>query len=56
VKEARELSATALKAISNYEYDRANQSEIPTYPEYLDDYYGPLEWSDGYLRKTARSY
>jgi len=56
VKEGKELSTTALKAISNYEDEGANQSEIPAYPESIYYCERPLEWSDGYLSRVPRSY
>jgi hypothetical protein len=53
VKEARELSATALKAISNFEYDRKRKS-LPD-PDDPGDYsYEELEWWDGYLYQNPR--
>jgi len=53
VKEARELSTTALKAISNFEYDRKRKT--PPDPDDPRDYsYEELEWWDGYLSQALR--
>jgi hypothetical protein len=52
-KEARELSATTLKAISTFEYDRERKSASS--PPF-DFPYDEFEWFDGYLNQNLRDY